>query len=235
MIRHLRTLLLGLAAVAAGGALSWLLVASPWLRYESLTVEGAVNANVAELRHLADMPTGTPLVRLDLDAAVAGVARHPWVKSVSASRQFPNAVRLVVVERSPVALLLTDTLYLVDDSGVPFLRARAGQLDLPVLTGLAELSVSQPELARRLVGEGLAWLEAAETHGGVPVSEISELRFADQSGYTLFLRNGGEVLLGFAETERVARLPRLVAQGLDLSVPHRVDLVSSEIAVVTPL
>lgn len=235
MLRHLRTAAALAAILGSGAGMAWLLVASPWLRYESLTVEGAVHVNAAELRHLADLPTGDPLVQLDLDAAVAGVARHPWVKSASASRQFPNGVRLVVEERTPVALLHTDALYLVDEAGVPFIRARLGQLDLPVLSGLGELAVAQPELARRLVGEGLAWLRAAESDGGVSLSEISELRFAAESGYTLFLRNGGEVLLGFAEPERVARLPRLVAHGLDLSVPHRIDLVSNELAVVTPL
>lgn len=235
MFRHLRTVAAILALIAAGGGLSWLLVASPWLRYESLVVEGAVHANAAELRHLADLPTGAPLVELDLDAAAVGVARHPWVKSVSASRQFPNGVLLTVVERAPMALLLTDALYLVDDTGVPFIRAKSGELDLPVLTGLGGLAEGQPELARRLVAEGLEWLRAAERDGGVPISDISELRFAAESGYTLFLRNGGEVLLGFAEPERVARLPRLVAHGFDLSVPHRIDLVSTELAVVTPL
>ena len=235
MLRALRITAMTTALLGAAGAVGWVLLASPWLRYESLTVAGAVHSNAAELRHLADLPTGAPLVQLDLDAAVAGVTRHPWVKSASASRQFPNGVLLTVVERVPVALLLTDALYLVDQDAVAFIRARAGELDLPVLSGIGELADAQPEVGRRLVREGLDWLAAAEKRGGVPLSEISELRFDANSGYTLFTRNGGEVLLGFADLERVARLPALTALGLDLAVPHRIDLVSGQLAVVTPL
>ena len=235
MFRTLRIAALVSAVLGGAAAVAWLLVASPWLRFESLTVEGGVHANAAELRHLANLPKGTPLVQLDLDGAVAGVSRHPWVKTATARRQFPNGVLLSIVERTPVALLHTDALYLVDDEGVAFSKALSGELDLPVLTGIGPLAASQPEVGRRLVVEGLAWLQAAEEQGGVPLSDISELRFREDSGYVLFLRNGGEVLLGFTETARVSRLPQLVAQGLDLSVPHRVDLVSGQLAVVTPL
>jgi cell division protein FtsQ len=235
MFGHLRTAALALAGTGVAGAVAWVLFASPWLRYTTLTIEGAERSNSAELRHLAHLPTGAPLVQLDLDAAVAGVGRHPWVKSATARRQFPNGVLLTVVERTPVALLSTDRLYLVDEEGVAFARAQPGELDLPVLSGFGELAESQPELSRRLVREGLDWIAAAEARGGLHRRDISELHFDADSGYALFLRNGGEVLLGFAESERVARLTTLAAHGVDLAVPHRVDLVAGSLAVVTPL
>ena len=243
MIRYLRTALYALLAGAAVCGVAWVLVASPWLRYTELQIEGNRRAGVAELRHLANLPQADPMVLLDLSAAVAGVERHPWVESASARRQFPNAIVLTVRERVPVALLHLQGhdsvagFFLVRAAGTVFARAaQPADYDHPILTGLdPELVAAQPEVARRLVREGLAWLSAAQEQGGLPESSLSELHFDARTGYTLNLRNGGDVLLGFADRTRVARLPALVASGLDLSTPHRIDLASDRLAVVTPL
>ncbi len=237
MVRRLRiaAAILG-SSVLLGGAV-WALVGSPWLRYQHLEVAGNTRAPVAHLRHLANLPEGQALVLLDLDGAVAGVRRHPWVASAEARRSFPNAVVLTVTERRPVALLQqSGGLYLVDDTGTVFARAGADDLDHPVLTGLdGALADAEPELARKVLRTSLDWLTAAQAQGGVPEHELSELRFDAETGYTLYLRNGGEVLLGFTGQERVARLSMLTSRGLDLAVPHRVDLASDRLAVVTPL
>lgn len=236
MLRHLRIALASLAAFGAVSGAVWLLFASPWLRYQQLQVEGHHRAGVAQLRHLANLPEGAPLARLSLDEAVAGVERHPWVRRATARRSFPDTVVITVEERVPVALVQLDKLYLVDGDGTIFTQAHEGDLDHPLLSGIdTALADGQPEVARRLVAEGLAWLSAAQNQGGLAEKDLSELRFDTRTGYTLTLRNGGEVLLGFADRERVTRLSQLTAQGLDLSAPHRVDLASERLAVVTPL
>lgn len=236
MLRHLRTTLYAVTALAVAGGCAWLLCASPWLRYGNLQVVGNVRAPVSQVRHLANLPDGEALVLVNLDEAVAGVERHPWVAHASARRSFPDTVVIEVVERVPVALVQLDAIYLVDAEGTIFARAHEGDYDHPMLTGIdSALVESQPEVARRLVTEGLAWLAAAHERGGLAETDLSELRFDAKTGYTLFLRNGGEVLLGFADRERVARLAMLTAQGLDLTSPHRVDLASQRLAVVTPL
>lgn len=236
MRRYVRITAAVVGTLALLGAVGWLAVGSPWLRYQRLEVVGNHRADVVQLRHLAKLPEGEPLVMLDLTAAVAGVQRHPWVKSARAARRFPNAVVIDVVERSPAALLNLDGLYLVDADGTLFARAGAGDLDHPILSGLdPALVTAQPELARRLVRTGLDWLAAGKAQGGLAEAEISELHFDAKTGYTLYLRNGGEVLLGFTGQQRVARLSMLTARGLDLRAPHRVDLASDRVAVVTPL
>lgn len=237
MLRQLRIAAAIVGTLAVLGGVVWVLVASPWLRYEQLEVRGNERVDVMHVRHLASLPEGQALARLDLDAARAGVERHPWVRAARVSRQFPKTVVIEVEERVPVALLQqADGLYLVDAEGVVFARAAAPDLDHPLLTGVdGELATTQPELARKVVRTGLEWLAAAQAQGGLPESALSELRFDPETGYTLFLRNGGEVLLGFAGQERISRLSALTARGLDLAAPHRVDLASDRLAVVTPL
>ncbi len=236
MLRYARITAAIVGTLALLGAVGWLAVGSPWLRYQRLDIVGNDRADGVQLRHLARLPEGEALVLLDLRGALAGVERHPWVKRATASRRFPNAVVIEVVERTPVALVQLEGLYLVDEEGTLFARASGGDLDHPILSGLdPALLTAQPELSRRLVRAGLDWLAAAQAQGGLAEADISALHFDAKTGYTLYLRNGGEVLVGFTGNERVARLSMLTARGLDLRTPHRVDLASDRVAVVTPL
>lgn len=250
MLRILAIVAKSLAAVGAVAGLVWLGFFSEALRFRELRVVGNERASEVALRHLADLAEGTPLLRLDLDRAVEGVERHPWVAEATARRVFPDTVVLQVHEREPRALLLLDALYLVDADGTPFLVAGAGDLDHPVITGLPPaLAESDPPLARRVIVDALALLEAAEGRGGIRESAISEVRFDVRAGYTLVRRNGGELLLGFQAPApdggipgpagweaALARLDTLATAGVALaSRPFRVDLGTPSLAVVTPL
>ena len=236
MLRILRiaATFLGVASGAVG--LVWLAFESEMLRYRELRVVGNERASEAQLRHLADLPIGEPLLLLDLGAAINGVEHHPWIAHAEARRVFPDTVVLQVTERKVEALLLLDALYLVDADGTPFRKAGGGDLDHPILTGISpDLAARDPDLARRLVTDGLAALHAAEGRGGLHEADVSEVRFDASAGYTLALRNGGEVLLGFSGPSVLARLDTLAREGVILSQPLRIDLGSARIAVVSPL
>lgn len=235
MLRVLRMTGLVLAGIASVAGGVWLFGWSDLLRFHELRVVGLEHATEAQVRHLADIPAGTPLVGVDLDAVVAGIERHPWVAHAEARRVFPDAVVVQVRERTVRAVLVLDGLFLVDEDGTPFRRADPEQLDHVFLTGLdREFAEAQPELARRIVHDGLDILDAAVATGELRESEISEVRFGRQSGYVLALRNGGEIRLGFRGAGALARLSRLVAAGVDLDAPSRVDLGMDGHVVVTP-
>ncbi len=213
-----------------------MLFGSDLLRFRSLRIVGNAQATEGQLRHLADLPVGGPLLLVDLDEAVAGALRHPWVAEAHARRVFPDTVVLQVREREVRALLLLDQLYLLDASGTPFRKASAEHLDHPVITGLPPGIVeSAPPLARRIIRDALAVLDAVPGRGGLQEVDVSEVRFDAESGYTLVLQAGGEVLLGFQDPAAFSRLDSLAARGVDLSHPLRVDLGSPSLAVVSPL
>jgi cell division protein FtsQ len=234
----LRNLLrvLGLGLAAAGVA--WLLLASEYTRFRTLRFVGNENASEAALRHLANLESGPALLSMDLDAAIAGVERHPWIARASARRVFPDTVVIAVEERKVQALLLLDGLYLVDQDGLPFRRADAPSLDHPVITGIPPLLAEyHPNLGRRLVTDALTLLKTAEAHPGLQARDISEVRFDPKAGYALVLRNGGEVLVGFRPaSDALAQLDALTSQGVALAPsPLRIDLGSPSTVVVTPL
>jgi cell division protein FtsQ len=114
VLRTAFTLLL-LAAVA------WALWAGPLLAVRSVQVDGARTLPADQVRTAAGVEEGTPLLRVDVAAAEARVARLPQVASVQVARGWPSSVVITVVERVPVAVVgEPGRRSLVDREGVLF-------------------------------------------------------------------------------------------------------------------
>ena len=214
----------GGALVSAAGIVGHELATGELWRVTDVTFAGQVNASEPALRHLANVRVGTHLFDLDLQRVVLDVERHPWVRRAEARRVLPATIEVVVEEHAPVLILALDRMWYVNAMGEPFKLATTEDLDYPVLTGLSpRLADEHPALAAAVVSGALQVREAADGHPTVGPDFASEVNFDPHHGYTLVLRSGTELLLGFTEPERsLRRFDRLVANGLDLRAPHRV-------------
>jgi cell division septal protein FtsQ len=203
---------LALGALFAGGALGVLELAG-WLRSEealpirSIAVEGTGSERAHELRAFAEVRYGDPLLAVDLQRAARNVEQHPWVRSATARLSPPDGVTFEVVERKPLALLAGERLYLVDEDGTPFKRARAGDgLDLPVITGARRgaQGASDIDLA----------LQVARAHAGAgaPGGALEEIHIEAPGRAQAVLADGLRVTLGGSSySERFERLGRVLA------------------------
>lgn len=118
--RRQRVVRVALAVVAAG-VLLWLLFAGPLLAVRSVQVDGLRTLPAELVREAAEVDRGTPLLRLDVDAAEARVARLPQVASVEVTRGWPDSVVITVAERVPVAIVgPLGERSLIDAEGVVF-------------------------------------------------------------------------------------------------------------------
>ena len=107
--------------VAVLVAVCWALLASPLLGVRTVQVDGLGTLPADQVRKAAGIDPGTPLLRVDLDAAKARVARLPQVRSVEVTRGWPHSVVITVVERVAVAIVGTPgRRSLVDADGVLF-------------------------------------------------------------------------------------------------------------------
>jgi cell division protein FtsQ len=203
----------------------------------SVQVVGNVRVSDEAVRHLADIRTGEHLFAVDLEGALHRVAAHPWVARAEARRLVPGTVELVIEEHEPVLLLALDELWYLDRAGRPFALARTDDLDYPLLTGLdPRLVDARPDLAAAVVQGALHLLAAVDGNPRAGVDQLSELRFDGELGFTLVLRNGTELVMGFGDPQTpLHRLDQLIRAGLDIGRPHRVDLDADRVAVVTPL
>ncbi len=206
-------------------------------RVGELTVSGHERASAVSLRHLADVRDGDSLLTVDLDAVVEGVTRHPWVASATVRRVFPDQLHITVTEHDTALLVMQRGLYRVDSEGSIFARARSHELDLPVLTGLdPEIADHSPVAARGVIRQGLRTLALLDSSGAVSEDLVSEVHYDLELGFTVILRSGSRVVLGYQDPALMARrLTDLQAAGLDLSSPHEVDLDLDGLALARPL
>ncbi len=110
-----------LALLAGAG---WLVLGSNVLGVRAVEVSGNRIANTDDVRRLAEVPQGTPLARVDLDAVATRVAGLPAVKSVQVARGWPNTINVRITERAPLFAIETPGGYwIADDEGVVFTSA----------------------------------------------------------------------------------------------------------------
>jgi hypothetical protein len=66
---------------------------------------------------------------------------------------------------------------------------------------------------------------------------MSEIHFHPTTGFELVLQNGTEIVLGFYDPGKsLERLRKILRKGiLNLSIPQRIELNDSKIAMTTPL
>ncbi len=79
---------------------------------------------------------GQNIFRLNLDEISQKLADHPWVQSASARRVFPQAIHIELKERTPLAKIQLEDMYVMDNYGV-LLGTEVGSLSkLPTITGI---------------------------------------------------------------------------------------------------
>lgn len=114
---------------------------------------------VLDLLRQKGLVEGGSLFACDINAWRAYlVERGPMIRDVKVSRQLPDRMKVVIIERQPLARIEGQRLG-VDGEGYVFPR-QIGIEQLPVLTGCAGLST---EPGTRLEGTALAGMELLET------------------------------------------------------------------------
>lgn len=129
---------IGLASVVAAvfALLVWAIGFSSLLSVRHVEVEGAAGARAAEVRRVADVPVGLPLIRVDVDAVRDRLLERPELAAeVTVRRAWPSTIAIRVRPRAP-ALVLRDgsTLRIADTGGVIYTTVAKAPPGLPVVT-----------------------------------------------------------------------------------------------------
>jgi cell division protein FtsQ len=193
------------AVVLAGAATIWLLYGSPWLRVEKVSVSGVRVLTDQQVRDVADVSIGSPLISVDTDAIEARLRRKlPRIDAVDVVRSWPHGIGLKVTERTPV-LILKNTgnggKYVeVDAKGVRFATVSAAPKGAPAL----ELAVSRSAVLRRFPVDRLV-REAVGVAGDIPATVRRDTRVVKVRSYdsiSLELSGGRTVEWGSGEKGR---------------------------------
>ena len=107
-----------LVAALVAGAIA--LYRSDLFAVEQIDVAGATRLTQEQVRALAAIQPDATLLRLPAREIEQRLERNAWVASAEVSRDYPDTVRIRVVERTPAALVDAggSTLWEIDSSGV---------------------------------------------------------------------------------------------------------------------
>ena len=191
------------AALVAGVVVAVLLVAwavvfqSPWLSVSTLDIRGASYTERSAITQAAASVRGDAILTADLGQVRRQVEALPWVASVRVSRQWPRAVRIDIVERTPAAALFQadGTWRVVDLDG----RVLAASPNQPA--GLVPIVAGGAVVAPGAFVDG--WRAQAITVAGhlAPTlsSRLADVHLDPVGGVALSLRDGGAVWFGNAD------------------------------------
>jgi cell division protein FtsQ len=122
------------AAVIVLAGTIWAVAFSPVFGVRTVDVSGLRTLTRAQVVHAAAIKHGTPLMRLDSEAVQRRVAAIPDVESVDVSTSWPSTVRIVVVERTPVAYIARGEAFsLIDAHGTAYRTRTTRPTSLPLL------------------------------------------------------------------------------------------------------
>lgn len=216
-LRRLRPF--GLAGLALALVITgiWLVFFSSVVTVRGVEVTGNETVSAQQIKEVARAPLGTPLARADLAAVQARVEAIPAIRSVSVSRSWPHAIRIEVVERTPVAVVSRGAgLQAVDIDGVLFGSYPTEPKDLPLIR-------TTPDVKAEVLAE------AAKVVQSLRADIAARVRYVDVATVdkiTLRMSHGPEVMWGSAaDSDEKARvlavlLKRKVSQ-IDVSVPGK--------------
>ncbi len=195
----------------------WVVFFSSFVTARDVSVTGTATLGDGRIERAADVPTGTPLARVDLDAIRARVESITAVKSAEVSRSWPHTVHIDVTERTPIAVINQGNgLQGLDDQGVLFGHYATRPKRLPLV-------IAPPDTADEALVEG------GRVIGSLPAaiaSRVDTVEVSSVDKIQLVLGNGRRVLWGSSDdsgqkAEVLAVLLRRPGQQIDVSVPAR--------------
>ena len=187
--RRWRAALFTFMAAGLLGAAAWALFGPQLLVVRSVIVTGTHLVPSAEVRAVAGVRPGTPLIRVNTARAAARVVTIPQVRSVRVSTSWPDRVVIVIQERTPALAVSApakgdgaagEGYDLVDADGVTVRWAARRPPDMPIyLTAVPVAALrGDPDLAAAaaVLGELPAWLRQSVASVTAPAPDQVTLR-----------------------------------------------------------
>jgi cell division protein FtsQ len=225
MLARIGTMVGGLVCVVLGAVvvLSFQQYSSRTQRFVVGDFQVTGNHRVADnaIIDASGVLAGSPLLAVNAARVRARLEAMPWVHRASVHPVLPSRLVLQVQEYEPVAVVIGETMRLVDGGGRLFKSVEAGERhDLTMLTGLrtdtlgVELEdgsvVSESPLQRRHLNAALTLLEHYGQSTLVKEFPLSEVHWDPAQGTTLVSSiDGAELRIG---DRTVDELPQLLVR-----------------------
>ena len=120
---------------------------SDLFRVCQVLVKGCDRVTEEEVLQLSDVTAQDNLLSLDLKSIATSIEAHPWVHTVEVRKKLPDHLMITIKERTPVALLNSDKMYLVDEQGKIIDELSAEDpVSLPIITGIDPKNIKNHQI-----------------------------------------------------------------------------------------
>ena len=109
--------------------------------FDELKIVGNETVSSEELFRLSGLKFGENLLDIDVQRAAERITANPFIEKVLISRDLPHTVAMRVMERKPFVLILQGRFYAADKSGHLLPSRSHKNFDLPIITGIEELTL----------------------------------------------------------------------------------------------
>lgn len=128
--------------IAAGISVSLMycyhcLLTSSHMKLEKVDIRGIDQEIGNDLIDRCNLSSDQNLLALSLKDLKKKMERHPWIRSVTLERNFPNTLVVHAEKHVPSALVVLDELYFMNRHSEIFMQAKnAENVDFPIITGV---------------------------------------------------------------------------------------------------
>jgi cell division protein FtsQ len=141
---------LSLIMIFIAGMGGYALSNSTWFNLREIVIEGNQVILADDLKTLSSVRMGTNILKLSPKNIAENVSGHPFVKTAVVKRLFPNRLRLIITERSPLIIAQNADMYLaIDEVGY-------------CLESLSMMGADKTKLPRVLAGEDILLLKPGD-------------------------------------------------------------------------
>lgn len=214
-------------AVTAGALLGgWsVLTTSQAFAVRQTRISGLERVDRLDVLRAAGIGIDTSLLDMRPAQVEKRIERLPWVKRAEISRSLPHTIHIEVVEhKCRVLAMAGQRVYCLDAHLRPFAQTEPDpSLDMPLITGLTEADLVQPDQEIGGLMEDAANLVAILPRNGLPGrAKLSEIHLDRVWGISLVFNGlGATVRLGFDDYGR--KLRQMVSVVSDLEARGEIN------------
>jgi cell division protein FtsQ len=205
VVRGLKMLLASVVVATVGVGLGLVLYFTPAMSARNIVVTGIGSVTREEVLDAARVRPGTPLLQINTNQVAERVAAIRRVASARVQRQYPSALRIIIVERVPLVVKdFPDGPHLFDRDGVDFETG-------PPPPALPYIDVANPGPSDPATKAALQALTALRPEVAGQVGRIAAPSVAS---ITLTLNDGRVVIWGTTDRteEKAEKLAALLTQ-----------------------
>ncbi len=240
--------LLVAVSVAILGGLGWRVkdwvCRSPVFALRQVEITGHVTLDPDVLRALSGLEMGCNLFELDVREVGTRIEQHPRIRRAVVTRRPPDRLSVRVIERVPVAQILSDAWYEIDGSGVVLGRVRHEfRHSLPRFLGVGDRDGAVPGTAVEdpVMPRLLALLAALRRPpmGDLGFDRRLSLFLVSEDGSLMIPADSGSATLRVGREDWIRRIEKLAivepCREDTRSEPEMIDLRFENQVVVGPM